>query len=92
MGMKCNLNELFSFTYLEKLDNELTEHEFDHVFLGITDEKPSINTVEVMEYKYIAYKDLKDDIKSNPSNYTVWFRKIFDKVNNHIKDLQTERI
>lgn len=92
MGMKCSLNELFSFTYLEKLDNELTEHEFDHVFLGITDENPIINTDEVMEWKYIAYNDLKEEIKNNPSDYTVWFKKIVDKVNNHIKDLQTERV
>jgi len=92
MGLKCNLCELFSFIYLEKLDNELTEHELDHVFLGITDEKPIINTDEVMEWKYIAYNDLKDEIKRNPSNYTVWFKKIVDKVNNHIKDFQTEKV
>jgi len=92
MGMKSNLIELFSFIYLEKLDNELTEHELDHVFLGITDEKPNINTDEVMEWKYISYNDLKKEIKSNPSNFTVWFKKIVGKVNNQIKDLQTERV
>jgi len=84
MGMKCELAELFSFIYKEKLDNELTEHEFDHVFLGITDEKPVINTNEVMDWKYMAYNDLKEDIEKNPADYTVWFKKIVGKVNSHI--------
>jgi len=84
MGMKCELTELFSFIYKEKLDNELTEHEFDHVFLGITDEKPVINTNEVMDWKYMAYNDLKEDIEKNPADYTVWFKKIVGKVNSHI--------
>ncbi len=81
MGMSCELNELFSFTYKEVLDNELTEYEFDHVFIGITDEKPTINLDEVMEYKYIIFSDLQKDIELNPNNYTVWFKMIFERVN-----------
>ena len=84
MGMKCQLNELFSFTYKEVLDNELTEHEFDHVFLGITDEVPKINTDEVMSWKYISYHNLLNDIKYFPTEYTVWFKKIFEEVNSHL--------
>jgi isopentenyl-diphosphate Delta-isomerase len=30
MGMKCELKELFKFTYQAHLDNNLTEHEIDH--------------------------------------------------------------
>ncbi len=80
MGMRCELNELFSFTYKEVLDNELTEYEFDHVFIGITDEKPIINLDEVMEFKYIIFSDLQKDIELNPNDYTVWFKMIFERV------------
>jgi len=90
MGMSCPLNELFSFMYKEKLDNELTEHEYDHVFLGISDEKPEINTKEVMDWKYIAYNDLINDIEKNPLEFTVWFKKIVEKVNSHSMIAQTE--
>ena len=78
--MRCELNELFSFTYKEVLDNELTEYEFDHVFIGITDEKPIINLDEVMEFKYIIFSDLRKDIELNPNDYTVWFKMIFERV------------
>jgi isopentenyl-diphosphate delta-isomerase len=80
MGMHSALKELFSFTYKETLDNELTEHELDHVFLGTSDLIPNINSDEVAEYKYISYDDLIRDIQKNPNNYTVWFKKIIERV------------
>ena len=84
MGMEVKLKELFNFTYKEELDNGLTEFELDHVFLGISDEIPKINTNEVVEWKYIKYDDLKNDLENNPENYTVWFRKIVERVQKHL--------
>lgn len=84
MGMKCSLNELFSFTYKEALDNELTENEYDHVFIGISDMIPIINENEVAEFKYNNYENLLLDITNNPNEYTVWFKKIIERVNNSI--------
>lgn len=81
MGIQCSLKELFSFTYKEALDNELTENEFDHVFIGITNSIPIINKEEVTQFKYIKYSDLTLDIKKNPNHYTVWFKKISERVN-----------
>lgn len=84
MGLQSELKEIFHFTYLEKLDNNMTEHELDHVFLGFTDEKPTINSEEVEDWKYISYSDISDEINNNPENYTIWFRKIMDRVNEQI--------
>lgn len=84
MGLKCKLQELFSFTYKEPLDNELTEYEFDHVIFGISDDIPKPNTNEVMDYKYMSYFHLHNDLRSNPDNYTVWFKKIFERVHQYI--------
>ena len=81
MGLRCDLNELFSFTYREVFENGLIEHEFDHVFLGVCNQLPVINDLEVVEYKYFNYKKLEKDINKNPENFTVWFRKIYKKVN-----------
>lgn len=84
MGLSCELKELFSFIYREKLDNDLTEYEFDHVFTGISDDSPIINLKEVNDWKYIPFADLKKDIESNPSSYTVWFREIYKNVFDHL--------
>ncbi|NDP22147.1 MAG: isopentenyl-diphosphate Delta-isomerase [Paludibacter sp.] len=80
MGLQSDLTELFSFIYKEALDNELTEHELDHVFSGISDLAPQLNPDEVVDYKYISFTELNTDVKANPENYTVWFRKIYENV------------
>ena len=80
MGISATLNFLFSFTYNAGLDNDLTEHELDHVFWGVSDDLPVINTSEVEDYKYIAIPELRKDIKENPALYTEWLKICFDKV------------
>ena len=84
MGIKTTLTEIFQFKYKDLLDNELTEHELDHVFIGIADEKPIINITEVAEWKYISYKMLIAEITKHPENFTVWFRRIVERVNQHV--------
>ncbi len=91
MGLKAPLKKLFHFTYKAELDNELTEHELDHVFLGITDEEPVINTDEVQEWRYISYEKLFDDVKNRPEKYTFWFKKIFERVNRHVLSYFSEQ-
>lgn len=88
MGTSGNIqfNELFSFIYKEKLDNELTEYEFDHVFIGISNELPVINVDEVCEWKAITFDALHADVLANPSHYTVWFKKIYEKVHQCIEN------
>jgi isopentenyl-diphosphate Delta-isomerase len=84
MGMQCKLKEIFSFTYKEKLDNELTEHEFDHVFIGISDDDPMINANEVHEWKKFSFNTLHEDILKNPNNYTFWFKEIYKRVHDRM--------
>ena len=38
MGLVTDVHKIFDFIYKEKIDNELTEYEFDHVFIGFTDD------------------------------------------------------
>ena len=70
MGMRCDLKKQFDFIYKAKLDNNLYEHEFDHVFFGFSTDPPQINTKEVEEYTYKTLEDIGDEIKINPEKYT----------------------
>lgn len=89
MGIEnCTLTRLFEFTYLEVLENGLTEHELDHVYLGFSDQLPNMNAEEVMDFKYIKFNELKLDVAKNPEAYTVWFRHIFERVQQHIETFQ----
>lgn len=88
MGIVCNVTWLFTFIYKEKLDNDLTEHELDHVFFGTTDSEPIINTSEVEGWKKISFNDLQNDVKQSPESYTCWFREFYEKVNRHINRIR----
>jgi isopentenyl-diphosphate delta-isomerase len=74
MGFVCELSKAFDFIYKSELDQGLTEHEFDHVFIGKFDGVPDINQQEVHEYKHITLEDLVEEISKNPQDYTEWFK------------------
>ena len=85
MGFDCNLTFKFNFIYKANLDNGLTEHELDYVFVGVFDEEPNLNPLEVMAYRWVEMEDLKKDIDKNPQNYTAWFKIIFDQYLSNIE-------
>ncbi len=85
MGFDCDLEEQFSFIYKKDLDNELTEHELDHVVFGFTDHQPEINPEEVADWKYMQLEDLKQDIVANPNQYTEWFKICLPEVLAHLE-------
>ena len=80
-----DLEPQFTFIYNRKLDNELTEHELDHVIFGTYNAAPAFNTDEVCAYKYVSMDFLTADMKSNPDQYTEWFKICFDEVVNRLK-------
>lgn len=79
MGFTTPLKEVFSFVYKAPFDNGLTEHEFDHVLIGYFDDEPNINKEEAEAYKWMLLEDVKNDIEAHPSNYTEWFKIIFQE-------------
>lgn len=85
MGLDCALREISPLLYKAEFDNGLTEHEFDHVFVGVTDSLPVINPDEAHNWKYISYDKLQIEIWLNPGKYTAWFKKIYQDVNQEWK-------
>jgi isopentenyl-diphosphate delta-isomerase len=82
MGFDTELKKEFHFIYKADFDHGLTEHEFDHVFLGQYDGPINLNADEADDYKWIDLESLQQDIKRNPDDYTVWFKIAFDRVLN----------
>lgn len=80
MGFDCAIEKAFHFIYKSALDNDLTEHELDHVFIGQYEGEIKPNPEEVESYKYIAVPELVEDVKNNPQNYTEWFKICLEEV------------
>jgi isopentenyl-diphosphate delta-isomerase len=85
VGFFRELTEVFSFIYKAPFDNGLTEHELDHVMIGSFNDEPNINREEAESYKWMTLQAVKKDIEDAPELYTAWFKIIFDKFYNHIK-------
>lgn len=74
MGFDCKLKKLFCFIYNTGFQNGLIENEYDCVFIGKFDGKPKPNPKEVMNYKWISVKELKQDIIKNSNKYSIWLK------------------
>ncbi|MCP9766705.1 isopentenyl-diphosphate Delta-isomerase [Lacihabitans sp. LS3-19] len=79
MGFDCDLKYSFTFRYLAKFDNGLTENEIDHVYTGEYNEDFTVNPDEVADYKWLSKSEIINQIAENPENFTVWFREIMKK-------------
>ena len=84
MGMTCELTPLFSFIYKARIDDELTEYEYDQVFVAATDDEPQPNPEEVKDWKYMPFGEVENDVKAHPESYTAWFRIIFQRVHSEL--------
>ena len=85
MGFETELRELFSFIYKAPFDNGLTEHELDHVLLGYYSGSPEINPEEVAGWKWMGLEEVRKELEEAPENYTAWFRIIFNRFYDYIR-------
>ena len=80
MGMRSTLKKTIRLFIQGQIDNNLYEHEFDHVYFGFTNELPQINLEEVEEYAYKTLEDIGNEMKTIPEKYTEWFKICFREV------------
>ena len=80
MGITADIKMAFSFIYHAALDQGLTEHELDHVFVGNYEGIISPNSLEVSNYLYMSKADLQRKLDSNAADFTVWFKIAYPKV------------
>jgi len=81
MGIDMQPEFAYKFIYKTPLDQNLIEHELDHVFIGKFDGAPRINEREVADWKFTSMNWLREDVLKNPNNYTTWFRLILEHKN-----------
>lgn len=79
-GFGCALTEVHAFIYRTEFQNGLIEHEYDHVFVGVSDATPSLNPAEAEEWKWMTPSDLHSDLSVHPEAYTYWLRVALDDV------------
>jgi isopentenyl-diphosphate Delta-isomerase len=86
LGFNTPLEKIFDFQYNAAFDNGLTEHEFDHVYIGKFNGKVKPNPSEVQDYCFKKMDELSSTIQSHPHKYTAWFCIAFPKVAEWLAD------
>ncbi len=83
MGIECDLEKAFVFTYNVDLGGGLAEHEYDHIFVGRFNAEPNLNAEEVGAWKWIDTDALLQDVEKHPERYTAWFRVLLAPFSKH---------
>lgn len=79
MGFDCPINRAYSFKYKIEFSNGLSEHEYDHVFIGKYDGNIKPSKEEVANWRWITLENLKKEVKDNPDDFTYWFKLCFER-------------
>lgn len=85
MGFDTDLLFVTSFHYTIEFDNGLIENEIDHIYVGLYNDSPVPNPIEVADFAWVSLEDLERDVLENPSQYTYWLKHI---VYNHFQEVK----
>ena len=80
MGLVAALTEVFTFPYKADVGNGLIENEFDHVFIGVSNQNPTPNPAEVSDWTWVTTEELEQQLVGNPERYSPWLRQCFSEV------------
>src|ERR1043165_1195044 len=80
MGFTIPLEKIFTFTYKATVENNLIEHELDHVFAGEYEDEINFNKEEVCNYAYYEMEELKSLLQEKPEQFTSWFKIAFPQI------------
>jgi isopentenyl-diphosphate delta-isomerase len=73
MGFTTPLREVATLIY-KAVDREsgLTEHEYDHIFVGTFDGQPFPDPIEADDWRWSTLEAVRADLSARPGAYTPW--------------------
>lgn len=92
LGFSLPVEKVFDFVYRADFENGLTEHEFDHVFVGQYNGPIHPNPEEVMDFRYVSMESLRAHLEREPQLYTAWFRLAFPRIDEWYRDQPAQTV
>lgn len=80
MGFDCGLREVSTLTYWATVSDELIEHEYDHIYVGVFEGEPQIDPREVLDWKWTEPQDVLAWMSERPGDFTVWFKAMLAQI------------
>lgn len=80
MGFDCGLREVSTLTYWARVSDQLIEHEYDHIYVGVFEGEPQIDPLEVLDWKWTETHDVLAWMSERPGDFTVWFKAMLAQI------------
>lgn len=74
LGVACDLQYLFKFTYQARYEDLGSEHETCWVYAGVGEVEVQANPHEVADWAYLAPARVDAELATNPARYTPWLK------------------
>ena len=74
MGFRTPLRAASHLQYNLSVDNGLTEHEYNHLFVGRFDGVLNPNIAEVDDWRWVSLPEVLTTHRARPCEYSRWFR------------------
>lgn len=74
LNIDAELQFVYKFRYQAKYDDQGSEHELCHVFLGRIGDDVRPNREEIAAVRFVAPAVLADEFERSPEAFTPWFR------------------
>ena len=81
LGIVCPLSFCLSFVYRVDVGGGMIEHEFDHLFTGVSEGPVIPNPYEVEEAAWWTEAEIAKSLEREPQLFTPWFPLIFGHIN-----------
>ncbi|MEQ8303582.1 MAG: isopentenyl-diphosphate Delta-isomerase [Cyclobacteriaceae bacterium] len=85
LGIEIQPEFLYKFIYRAEFENDLVEHELDHVFVCEYDKSPNENKEEIEAWKFVDQEYLRSQINLNPEKFTFWLKLIIENYQTHVE-------
>jgi isopentenyl-diphosphate delta-isomerase len=85
MGLDCMLEHALDFTYRAHVGGGLIEHEYDQVFIGITNDIPAPAPLEADAWRYVSMAQIEMELANENAAYTFWFKLVYNQVWDHMQ-------
>lgn len=80
LGIETPLQFCSSFVYKTKVTDGLSEHEYDHVFIGVYNGSIQLNPNEVESISFMEEKEIEKKLVTEPYLFAAWFPFVFREV------------
>lgn len=80
LGIRTDLKFLFKFKYHARYDESGSENELCSVFIGRSDEEPSVNNTEISDWKFVPLGEVSAELSAHPDLYSPWFKMEWERL------------